>query len=307
MGILAQMDAGIRFLQVQTHRSPVFKQMKACHTSCLAEDAGTLEDYLLRVKGWLLDKGHEREVVTVLITNGDYVDVGAYEEVFKKLGLIDLVYMPDAKRGQPRRRRRRDGEPAPTAVAPPEATISTSTTTISLPAASAAVVEAVRHPPPPLPPPPAAKPEWPTLNEMIKTNQRLVIFLDYGATPKKTPYILDEFDYFWESPFDTIDPSFSQCAIDRPVLTKQNQASIEKRMYILNHYLDTKLSIGGMLVPNRKDAHKTNALEGGSGVRSQVERCKGMHGGRVPRVVLMDYFDVGEFRRVEGWLNGFER
>ncbi|KAL8839406.1 MAG: hypothetical protein Q9170_001745 [Blastenia crenularia] len=57
---------------------------------------------------------------------------------------------------------------------------------------------------------------WPTLGELIAANTRLIAFLDYGADQPKIPHLLNEFSYFWETPFDTLDPSFSQCKIDRP-------------------------------------------------------------------------------------------
>ena len=280
LGIRMQLDAGIRFLQAQTHKSPIYGQMKTCHTSCLVEDAGTLEDYLLKVKDWLLAPGHEREVVTLLLTNGDYVDVGAYEDVFRKVDMEDLLYMPE-KKGLPLRKREQ---------------------TLSLPVKGTPVLAAGLPPPPPQSRAPGEQ-QWPTLREMIKSGERLIVFLDYGAKPSKVPYILDEFDHFWEGPFDTVDPEFNQCVIDRPVLTPQNKERVHKRMYIVNHYLDTKIL--GWLVPNRRDAHKTNALEGKHGIKKQVELCLGAHGGKWPRAVLVDYFDVGEVRRAEAWMNGF--
>ena len=274
LGIRMQMDAGIRFLQAQTHKSPIYGQMKACHTSCLVEDAGTLEDYLLKVKDWLLAPGHEREVVTLLLTNGDYVDIGAYENIFRKVDMEDLMYMPE-KQGLPLKRRN------------------------SVPEEGVAELAAGRTP---LHPRASGDQKWPTLGEMIKSGERLVVFLDYGAKPSKVPYILDEFDYFWEGPFDTVDPEFNQCAIDRPVLSPQNKERVLKRMYIVNHYLDTKIL--GFVVPNRRDAHRTNALEGKSGIKKQVELCLSAHDGKWPRVVLVDYFDAGQVRKAEAWMNG---
>ena len=36
--------------------------------------------------------------------------------------------------------------------------------------------------------------EWPTLDEMIDSGQRVVIFLDYGANKTQVDFILPEFD-----------------------------------------------------------------------------------------------------------------
>ena len=257
--ITAQLDAGIRFLQAQTHRGLVFGELKLCHTSCMMEDGGALKDYLTTVKKWLEANPHE--VVTLLLTNGDYLDVGAFDQVFTKAGITDLVYTP--QRAPPKTRHRR-GENNATSTNPEQ---------------------------------------WPTLGQMIAKNQRLVVFLDYGAKPTSVPYILNEFAYFWETPYDTTDPTFSQCAIDRPYLaadaTPAARRDVEQRMYIVNHYLDTKVL--GMEVPDRRDAKKTNAWES---VGRQAGLCERVHG-RKPRVVLVDYFDVGGWFRVQDRLNGF--
>lgn len=59
-----------------------------------------------------------------------------------------------------------------------------------------------------------------------------------------------------------------------------------------------------MAVPDRRDAGRTNAWDGEGGVGGHVGRCEMLHGGKKPRVVLVDYFDVGGWREVEGRLNG---
>lgn len=99
LNVTAQLDLGIRFLQAQTHRSidDPDTRLQLCHTSCLLEDAGSLEDFLRLVKGWLLveGQGHEREVVTLLLTNGDNVDVGLFARAFKGSGVDEMVYVPE--------------------------------------------------------------------------------------------------------------------------------------------------------------------------------------------------------------------
>ncbi|KAL8933470.1 MAG: hypothetical protein Q9216_006347, partial [Gyalolechia sp. 2 TL-2023] len=63
---------------------------------------------------------------------------------------------------------------------------------------------------------------WPTLSDLITSKKRLVVFLDYGAKPSEevAPYILDEFSHYFETPFNTVDPAFKQCEIDRPPKAK---------------------------------------------------------------------------------------
>ncbi|KAI4174751.1 MAG: hypothetical protein LQ343_002122 [Gyalolechia ehrenbergii] len=142
---------------------------------------------------------------------------------------------------------------------------------------------------------------WPTLGELIAANTRLIAFLDYGADQPKIPYLLNEFSYFWETPYDTLDPWFAQCKIDRPKGLDKFPAVVAQRMYIMNHFLDTKVL--NMAVPDRRDAKRTNAWVGKGSIGEQAERCIGMYG-RAPAAVLVDYFDRGQVFKAQDRLNG---
>lgn len=50
-------------------------------------------DYLRTVGSWL--EGHPGKVVTLLLTNGDRVDVGGFGEAFVDSGLEEVVFVPD--------------------------------------------------------------------------------------------------------------------------------------------------------------------------------------------------------------------
>jgi len=111
--------------------------------------------------------------------------------------------------------------------------------------------------------------------------------LDYNANENSVPYILDEFNYFFEGPFNTIDPQFNQCDMDRKNKVDNEGGS---SMYLVNHYLDLK--IGDITVPDRLDAARTNSAEGSGSVGEQVDLCN-QKWGRPPNVVLVDYFGRG--------------
>lgn len=134
---------------------------------------------------------------------------------------------------------------------------------------------------------------WPTLQEMISAGTRLVALLDYGADEAKFPYILDEFAYFFETPYNTLDPNFPQCTIDRPP-----NASPDGRMYIVNHYLD--IEIAGILIPDRGAAGTTNSA---TSIGAQVAICEGLYN-RAPVGVLVDYFDSGDVFTAQKDANG---
>jgi len=284
-----QLDAGIRFLTAQTHKSIFYDEVKLCHTSCLLKDGGSLESYLLVLREWVEE--HPTEVVTLLLTNGDFLPKSAFIPAFQGAGIVPYAYIPDLE-----------------------------------------VHKA------------DDKSTWPTLGEMLRRGQRVVVFMDYGADDhvvdqkendtnnngtdfqNETPYLLPEFTYFWETPFDTTDPWFGQCAIDRPAALSSSSSSrttntitttipqplreeqVTQRMYILNHFLDTRFL--GMEIPDRRDAAHTNAIGGEAGIGTQVERCVGMYrewgegGVGWPKAVLVDYFDRGEGLGWERGVNG---
>ena len=241
--VTTQLDAGVRFLQAQTHRN-VFGTLSLCHTSCFLKDAGSVEAYLQVIKGWL--DTHPKEVVTLILTNGDNVRVSEFDEVFSASGIRPYVYIPGPSHD------------------------------------------------------PAVLDSWPTLGELIGNETRLVAFLDYGAE-ETVPYILPEFLYFWETPFDMTDPTFPQCVIDRPPSLAETPALAHQRMYIINHYLDTEMM--GMDVPDRRDARKTNAASGSESIGAQVDLCQQKHR-RAPKGILIDYFDKGVAFGVQDALNG---
>ncbi|KAF6223194.1 hypothetical protein HO133_000036 [Letharia lupina] len=243
--VTAQLDAGVRFLQAQTHRN-VVGTLSLCHTSCFLKDAGSVESYLEVVKGWL--DTHPKEVVTLLLTNGDNVPINDFDKVFTASGIQPYAYVPGPSHD------------------------------------------------------PSILDSWPTLGELIGNGTRLVAFLDYGALDT-VPYILPEFLYFWETPFDMTDPSFPQCIIDRPGGVVNDPAQSHHLMYIVNHFLDTEML--GMDIPDRRDARKTNSATSGESINAQVRLCQQQHD-RAPKGILVDFFDKGDVFGVQDALNGFE-
>ena len=236
LSVTAQLDAGIRFLQVQSHKN-IFGKLQLCHTSCFEEDAGTVETYLSTVKSWL--DANPNEVLTLLIVNGDNVPVSMFDDAYTSSKLKSYAYTP------------------PTS--------------------------------------PLAIDAWPTLQEMITARTRLVAFLDAGAH-SSVPYILDEFTYFFETPFDTLDPAFPECTIDRPA-----DAKADGRMYIVNHFLDVEWH--GIDAPDRMALDKTNAATGVGSIGAQADLCIGLYG-RAPFGVLVDYFNHGDVFAAQNRLNG---
>ncbi|KAI0133912.1 PLC-like phosphodiesterase [Xylariales sp. AK1849] len=230
--VTAQLDQGVRYLTAQTHDKD--GSIELCHTYCDLLDAGSLQTFLGTVKTWL--DGNANEVVTLLITNEDAIDVNDFADAFKAVGLDTYVFTPDGD---------------------------------------------------------LALEDWPTLGTLIANNQRAVVFMDYHADTSKVAYILDEFTYYFETPYDTTDENFPQCDLDRPA-----GASADGRMFIVNHNLD--LDILGILIPDLADADTTNSL---SSILAQSDICESNYG-KMPNVVLLDFVSIGDGIEGQDSLNG---
>lgn len=97
LAVTAQLDLGIRYLQGQTHTIPTDDAIRLCHTSCVLEDAGTLDSFLGTVRGWL--EAHPDEVLTLLLTNGDGVPVSKFDEAFAAAGVKKYAFVPESASG----------------------------------------------------------------------------------------------------------------------------------------------------------------------------------------------------------------
>ncbi|KAI2463322.1 PLC-like phosphodiesterase [Annulohypoxylon bovei var. microspora] len=228
-----QLNQGIRFLQGQTQEKDGSPEM--CHTSCILEDAGTLESYLSEIKTWV--DGNPNEVITLLITNPDAIDITKYGDAFTSTGLATYVFTPDGQLGLD---------------------------------------------------------DWPTLAEMISSGTRVVVFMDYNMDTSKVPYILDEFGYWFETPFSPTKDNFIQCNIDRP-----SGASADGRMFLANHNLNIEI-LPDILIPDPAQAADTNSIDS---ITSQTNICVQNYG-RNPNVVLLDFVSKGDTIMVQNQLNG---
>jgi hypothetical protein len=113
---------------------------------------------------------------------------------------------------------------------------------------------------------------WPTIGELIITQKRAVIFMDYNANQTAVPYILDEFSQMWETPFSPTDPAFP-CTEQRPPNLSRNQSL--DRLYLANHNLNVDISELGidLLVPNVATINQTNAVSGNASLGLMAETC----------------------------------
>lgn len=232
--ITAQLNDGIRMIQGETHYEN--DTMYSCHTSCELLNAGTFQSELETVKDWV--ENNPYDVVTILIVNSDYVDVGNYTAPFINSGLGPYLYVP--------------------------------------------------------PYIPMRLDDWPTLSELILTQKRVVVFMDYQANQTQVPYILDEFSHMWETPFSPTNDSFP-CTLQRPPTLTNATRARDEYMYLANHNLNLELSIASysLLLPDTADINTTNSNETETGMLGAMADTCTNDWGRAPNFLLVDYYNVG--------------
>ena len=122
---------------------------------------------------------------------------------------------------------------------------------------------------------PIATSEWPTLQNLITSGKRVIVFMDKGTNSATVPYIISEFEHIWETPYSVTDPTFP-CKLDRIA------GSPEHHMYLINHSLNMAIKLpfaSPIIVPNLFQASVTNGIES---ILRHAEACKSIpeSGGR---------------------------
>lgn len=148
---------------------------------------------------------------------------------------------------------------------------------------------------------------WPTLQELIANSTRLVTFVASLDSSKNTvaPYLLDEFTFVFENPFEVLSLSGFSCVPDRPLAVKGNPSTAVQsgRLPLMNHFLDTKVAFG-IEIPDIGNITTTNNQTGPVGnLGDAAKECKTLYG-RAPTFILVDFFDQGPAINTVDSLNG---
>lgn len=151
---------------------------------------------------------------------------------------------------------------------------------------------------------------WPTLQELINAQTRLLVFIaslvDIASTTTEQSYLMDEFTFMFENPFENTSPSGFTCSPDRPTAVKGNaQAAISSnRMPLMNHFLYTEgaLDIQMPNVDNITITNSPNTTTVGQ-LGTSLNTCSQQYG-RAPTFVLVDFFDEGPSIKAVDAING---
>ncbi|ORZ23643.1 PLC-like phosphodiesterase [Absidia repens] len=137
---------------------------------------------------------------------------------------------------------------------------------------------------------------WPTLQEMISSGKRLVTFTDLGGDQSQVPWLLSEFNYVFETPYDNSNENSFKCTIDRP----SDPSNPEAMMYVMNHFLYGSLNLGGTAIeiPQKGKANITNA----DSLLQQAQECQSAFGRR-PTFLEVDFYNYGNTLQIAAQLN----
>ncbi|KAK4044625.1 PLC-like phosphodiesterase [Parachaetomium inaequale] len=150
---------------------------------------------------------------------------------------------------------------------------------------------------------------WPTLQALITANTRLITFIASLPSPTTSdyPYLLNEFNHVFETPYNTTSPSSFTCALDRGGNSTSVQTAISAGMLpLLNHFVYLELT-PDIWIPAASAVDATNSpseTEVGA-LGRHLRDCMGEWGNNARVVfVLVDFYDrgpaVGAADRVNG-------
>ncbi|OAG34805.1 hypothetical protein AYO21_11019 [Fonsecaea monophora] len=150
---------------------------------------------------------------------------------------------------------------------------------------------------------------WPTLQELITANKRLLVFVASLSNPASIPtqyaYLMDEFTFIFENSFDNSSPSNFSCLPDRPTVVQGNsQAAIaSNRMGLMNHFLYVE-GLFDIQTPNVDNITTTNAPGNNVGnLGYSLSQCNSAYG-KPPTFTLVDFFDEGPAIAAVDAMNG---
>jgi len=149
---------------------------------------------------------------------------------------------------------------------------------------------------------------WPTLQSLISVNARLITFIASlpSSDNSAAPYLLNEFTYIFENPFDVTSASNFSCTPSRPSSLggSISAADSSNMMFLMNHFLDIK-GYFGIETPSTNVSDSTNSpditLTGSLG--QSASQCASAYG-KNPNFLLVDWFNVGPAISTADNLNG---
>jgi len=128
--------------------------------------------------------------------------------------------------------------------------------------------------------------QWPTLEELIDANTRLVVFQEKLPQEAEFPWLMNVWDHAGETPFSFAAPEDFNC--------DPNRGDPANPLFLLNHFLTS--AVGGD--PGLAEMVNYNPLFIDRARQCEQER------NALPNFVAVDFYDIGNLFDVVDTLNG---
>lgn len=146
---------------------------------------------------------------------------------------------------------------------------------------------------------------WPTLQTLITANSRLITFIASITYDSTYPYLLDEFDFVFETTFGVTSLSGFNCTLQRPTTLDSSTSAISSGyMGLINHFADTAEAFG-ISIPDVSDIDTTNSPKTNTtgSLGTNGAECESEWGIK-PTFMLVDFWNVGPSIETADNLNG---
>lgn len=137
---------------------------------------------------------------------------------------------------------------------------------------------------------------WPTLRQMILSGQRVVVMT--VGRDASVPWLMNEWDFMWESPYLVPFSSPFPCNKDRP----EGPLSVpdSMAMSVISHFVFTTFVISGTAIPTPNPTVATQV--NGKDLESHMNTCKEM---KVKvNFIMVDFYEFGSVFQIAANLNG---
>lgn len=153
----------------------------------------------------------------------------------------------------------------------------------------------------------SASNSWPTLQAMIDANTRLVTFVAAINASTTYPYLLNEWDYVFETAYDVKSPTGFNCTINRPVTIGDAATAISAGyLPLMNHFVYKSIT-ASLEVPNVAIIKNTNSANTSTaGALGQEAASCASQWGQAPVFAMVDFFDQGPAIETADNLNGIK-
>lgn len=131
---------------------------------------------------------------------------------------------------------------------------------------------------------------WPTLQTMIDSNQRLVLFVESDKTPRAN-YLMHAWSTVFDTPYDYVSASEFSSDVNRG-------GSGTKELYLVNHWLQKEL-FPGIRVPDKTLAPTANAR---AVISKRVQDCAAANSHFV-NFLGVDFYEIGDAKAVVDSIN----